>query len=202
MSVTPNHPTGVRARQKRATRDALLGAARDCFAERGFAGTHVAHVTARAEVAHGTFYVHFPSKRALLDALLADLNERLRAEVAAAMAAAPDRDAAVRAAARTFLSVCLDERALVRVYAERAGGGVDLDELVGGINPPALALVRRALEGQVEPAAAELAAHGLLALWLRIALRVVFAEAPVEEASAALARMTLGAVQALARGAS
>ncbi|MCA9611074.1 MAG: TetR/AcrR family transcriptional regulator, partial [Myxococcales bacterium] len=142
MSVTPNQRTGVRAAKRAATRQGLLDAARRCFAERGFSDTHVAHISREACVAHGTFYVHFPSKPAVLDALLEDFNARLRGRVAAAMAGAGTLDAAVHAAATGFLEACAEDAPLVRAVAERAAGGLALDALVGGINPPALALLR------------------------------------------------------------
>jgi AcrR family transcriptional regulator len=50
------------------TRDRLLVAAREAFAERGFASTRVADIVALAGTSHGTFYTYFDDKR---DALLA-----------------------------------------------------------------------------------------------------------------------------------
>lgn len=197
MSVTSSQRKGPRAAQRAATRQSLLEAARRCFAERGFAGTHVAHISRAADVAHGTFYVHFPSKTAVLDALLEDFNARLRARVGAALVGAGSLEVAVGAAARVFLETCNDDAPLVRALAERAAGGLALDALVGGINPPALALIRELLAPRLTADEVELVAHGLLALWLRVALRVVFAEAELEAAASTLATMTMGAVEAL-----
>ncbi|MCB9730921.1 MAG: TetR/AcrR family transcriptional regulator [Deltaproteobacteria bacterium] len=53
------------------THEALLDAGAGCMAEVGFAGATVAQITKRAGVAHGTFFVHFQSKHALLDELFA-----------------------------------------------------------------------------------------------------------------------------------
>ncbi|MCA9596966.1 MAG: TetR/AcrR family transcriptional regulator [Myxococcales bacterium] len=55
-----------RASQKR---DALLDAALELFAERGFHGTAVPEVAERAGVAAGTLYRYFDSKEALVNAL-------------------------------------------------------------------------------------------------------------------------------------
>ncbi len=62
--------TGVKrglTRKARAdeTRVRIFDAARDLFAERGFHDTTVSAITARAKVAKGTFFVHFPTKGAI-----------------------------------------------------------------------------------------------------------------------------------------
>lgn len=49
-----------------ATRGRLLAAAEELFTRRGYAGTSMADVAARAGVGVGTVYHHFPDKRALL----------------------------------------------------------------------------------------------------------------------------------------
>ncbi len=200
MSLIPSHRDGSRGARRAATRQGLLDAARGCFEARGYAATHVAHIARAASVAHGTFYVHFPNKPAVLDALLEGFNASLRAAVAGAMAGAGSRDEAVRAAARVFLEACRAEAPLLRALAERAAGGLSIDAIVEGVNPPALALLRDVLATRLGAAEAELAAHGLLALWLRVALRVLFAGADLDEAASTLARMTVGAVEALEGG--
>ena len=48
-----------------ATRDAILAAARELFAERGFAGTTIDAIAARADVAPQTVYAGFRSKAAI-----------------------------------------------------------------------------------------------------------------------------------------
>jgi TetR/AcrR family transcriptional regulator, repressor of fatR-cypB operon len=50
-------------------RDAILAAAVELFAERGFFGTAVPDVASRAKVGAGTIYRYFPSKEALVNAL-------------------------------------------------------------------------------------------------------------------------------------
>ena len=64
-------------------RTALLAAARDVFAERGYAAATVDDVVARAGVARGTFYLYFKDKRdvfrALVDEMMRFLGEGLLA---------------------------------------------------------------------------------------------------------------------------
>jgi AcrR family transcriptional regulator len=52
------------------TRERLLAAAADAFAERGYDGTRVADIAAAAGVSNGALYAHFPSKADLLVAAL------------------------------------------------------------------------------------------------------------------------------------
>jgi AcrR family transcriptional regulator len=76
---------GVTAEQ---TRERLLSAAADAFAERGYDGTRVADIAALAGVSNGALYAHFGSKAELLAGALHTHGRRVLAE---ALAADPDR---------------------------------------------------------------------------------------------------------------
>jgi AcrR family transcriptional regulator len=58
-------------------RQAILDAALELFAERGFHGTQVPLIAARAAVGAGTVYRYFPSKEALVNILYQSWKERL-----------------------------------------------------------------------------------------------------------------------------
>jgi AcrR family transcriptional regulator len=70
------------------TRERLLRAAADVFAERGYDGTRVADIAAAAGVSNGALYAHFASKAQLLVGALQTYGRRLLAE---AFAADPER---------------------------------------------------------------------------------------------------------------
>ncbi|WP_214402761.1 TetR/AcrR family transcriptional regulator [Pseudonocardia lacus] len=57
---------------------AILGAGRELMTDGGYAAVTIDDVVARARVAKGAFYHHFPSKKALLDAVV----DRLQGEIA------------------------------------------------------------------------------------------------------------------------
>jgi AcrR family transcriptional regulator/ferredoxin len=70
------------------TRERLLRAAADAFAERGYDGTRVADIAAAAGVSNGALYAHFASKADLLADALRTHGRHLLADM---FAAAPDR---------------------------------------------------------------------------------------------------------------
>ena len=65
MSRTPAPSAPAPAR-----RESILDAAEDLFLRQGYEGTSVHQVVQRVGIAQGTFYYHFPSKEAVLDALV------------------------------------------------------------------------------------------------------------------------------------
>lgn len=97
--------------QAEATREAMVVAARELFAERGYAATSIEDITARVQAARGALYHHFESKEALLRAVV----ERVEAEIMGAMfqaSAADGRSAWERmvASCDAFLDACSDPR--------------------------------------------------------------------------------------------
>ena len=67
-----DHPAGAGqprgARRKAESHRRLLGAARKLFVERGYHATRPADIAREADLANGTFYLHFADKRAAFSA--------------------------------------------------------------------------------------------------------------------------------------
>jgi AcrR family transcriptional regulator len=68
-----------------ATRLQMLEAAGRIIGKYGYSGCSIARVTAKAEVAHGTFYLHFGSQQDLFDAVLPVLGARMLTSIASAI---------------------------------------------------------------------------------------------------------------------
>ncbi len=75
------------ARPTGGTRSALLDAALDAFAARGYAGASIREITRVVGVRESAFYAHFPGKRAIYDELFADVGPPVAARALDALSA-------------------------------------------------------------------------------------------------------------------
>lgn len=193
-----------RKRRKAATRRQLLDAARARFIAAGVANTNVADVSRAAGVAHGTFYVHFANKNAVVRELLGELNAELARRVTPIVSRATTLplDVVVRRVATAFLDHWSQQRELIACLAEHMVAGLSMVELRDGINPPAVAMLEAGLRELATKRAASdgevgMLTHALLAMWLRIGLRYLFADdAPRRSTLALLVRLTIAAIDA------
>lgn len=200
--MTPQSQPNRKAR-KAATRESLKRAGFDLFAESGFSETSIAAITRRAGVAHGTFYVHFPSKEALLDELLAAFNVGLVERLLPVWVQQPPLSMAarVRRSADIFVDYWEDHRGFVEVYAQKLAHGMALVELRDGISPEVADLLTRQLatlarDQAVDIHSAQLVVQGVLALWGRFGLQVLFNDqVDRQQALDILVEMTLGALE-------
>jgi AcrR family transcriptional regulator len=191
----------TRQARKASTRVALTEAALASFAQKGFAATQIADITALAGVAKGTFYVHFATKEALLDASLEGFIAQLADAVRPALMLASGRPLAstVEAAATAAVALFREERVFVRAYAERTASGLDPAALPFGLNAPAQMMLASALAARAEGALtadADLVIHGVLGMWLRLLLQPVFRPELDDDAVVrALTKLTVGALE-------
>jgi AcrR family transcriptional regulator len=126
-------PLRADARRNRAR---VLEAAEEVFAAEGV-GAPTEAVARRAGVGIGTVFRHFPTKEALLEAVLV---ERLRALVEHARAAADDADAG--GALFGFLEHVVAQSASKNAYADAlAGAGVDVSSVFGEVRDELFAAV-------------------------------------------------------------
>ncbi len=130
--------TALRADAQRNL-DRLLEAAAECFAERGI-DCSVDEIARRAGVGHGTVFRRFPTKEALLLAVVATRIEALTV-VAEEAADAADVDAAFERFVRSAAEAYARDRALVQGL-ERCAGRPELAALIAAVDR----LARRARE--------------------------------------------------------
>lgn len=114
------------------TREALLGAALEAFADHGYAGASVAEVVDRSGASVGSLYHHFGGKSGLYLTLWQDFQQAQETRAARAVAQARDTGesdpmALFVGGARAFLRGCWEQRQVARLFLENDGPqGFDL----------------------------------------------------------------------------
>lgn len=103
---------GLRTRRK------LLDAAEEVFAAEGWYDASISKITDAAGVAQGTFYRYFPSKQAVFDELVADLNRRVRHAMTEGSTGAATRAEAERGGFEAFFRFTAEHPALYRVIRQ------------------------------------------------------------------------------------
>lgn len=117
--------TAVRAHRRKgeAKRDAILDAAEQLFAARGYHGTSLRDVAAVASAGPGLLNYYFPTKEELFRQVVWRRRDTLRARVAASLEAVPpgptpaaEGAAVIRAFVSPFLHICVGPDAGLRNY--------------------------------------------------------------------------------------
>jgi AcrR family transcriptional regulator len=114
---------GAAVRQGGPSFEALLGAARDVFVDRGFDGTRVDDIAEAAGVSHGAFYRYFKNKDELAHLLAADAMRTISTTLVEIPDVAADgRGArtALRRWLRAYNRAQAGETAMIRVWVDAA----------------------------------------------------------------------------------
>lgn len=115
-----------RLMQREARREQILTAALKAFSRGGYHGTHVADVIAEAQIARGTFYLHFQSKHDVFAALV-DRTLEILLDVRPEREEPPvrrraDAEAILRASYTLVLETIHQHRRLMRLLFDEALG--------------------------------------------------------------------------------
>ena len=113
-------------RRRERTRQELLAAATRVLAEKGVDRTKITDIAAAADVGVGTFYLHFPDKEALFDAVVEETVRRLKATVDAAREKARGPLAKIQAANRAFFRFARENREVFKIVFGHAAAFNDL----------------------------------------------------------------------------
>ena len=147
--MTTSQPRQARAVERR---ELLLDSAARVFAQRGFAEAQMDEIAAAADTSKGGLYFHFPTKEALVAAVVVRAGDVLRRRVKRAMTAAgTDPVARADAALATLIETLSAHRSLARVLvSETLGSSAAARERVAEIEDEFTDLVavelRRALD--------------------------------------------------------
>jgi AcrR family transcriptional regulator len=113
-------------RRRERTRQDLLAAAVRVLAERGFHRTKVADIASAADVGVGTFYLHFPDKEALFDAVVDETVRRLKTAVDGARAQETTAVGKVEAANAAFFRFAHANREVFKIVFGHAAAYDDV----------------------------------------------------------------------------
>ncbi len=108
-------PKGERGKR---TRQQLLDAAEAAFGRRGYFETSIIDITRGAGVAQGTFYVYFPSKRAVFAELVRERSRDLRRTIQKAVSGVADRRDVERIGFEAFFKFLRRHRAMYRIVRQ------------------------------------------------------------------------------------
>jgi AcrR family transcriptional regulator len=123
---TPSLPAAEKdAAQGQMTKRALFQAAETVFGQYGFNRANISEITRLAGVAQGTFYIHFKSKRDLLEGFVRYLSRELRRTLKQATEGLPDRRAQERDGIRTFFRFLQQHSRIYRVVGESETVGLE-----------------------------------------------------------------------------
>jgi AcrR family transcriptional regulator len=159
-----------------ATTSALVEAARDLFAQDGYAATSLDAVVTRAGVTKGALYHHFAGKRELFEAVFSREQGRLLEAIAGASTGADsDPWRALGAGCRGFLDFTLDP-GVQRIFLLDATAALGW-ERIREIESDSMALLQLGIEqaieaGQIEPRPAAPLAHLLFGAICELAMVV------------------------------
>lgn len=175
-----SRPEAARAQREQRQRQ-LLDAARSVFAEKGYHGATVGDVIERADVARGTFYLYFTSKRtlfdALLDQILAEVEGRVR-RVDVSPAAPPPLEQ-LHANLIRLLQLFQANPDYLRIFLwEAVGVDHESEEKLALFHQRMFALTRRSLEtgvslGLLRPCHTELLARCLVGAFKEMAVSLL-----------------------------
>jgi AcrR family transcriptional regulator len=176
------HPRRTQAERTATTREALLRAGRELFAEHGFAGTPREDIVERAGVTRGALHHHFGRKEDLFRAVFAQLEEELCLDIANAALSGTDSMSQLRLGSEAFLDAALNPafQRIVLVDAPAVLGWDEWRELDAhyGLGLMTAGLQLAMNDGFIEKRPVELLAHLLLAALNEAALLVASSDDP------------------------
>src|SRR4051812_4350991 len=160
-------PHRTQAERTRTTRAALLAAARNLFADHGYAGTGREQIVERAGVTRGALYHHFGSKEGLFREVVEQLHEEVLSAVLNAAMQSTDPREELRFGCLAFLDACLDP-AFSRIVLIDAPAVLGWEEWRATDSRHSLGVIKEALRqamemGSMKPMPVEPLAHLLLA---------------------------------------
>jgi AcrR family transcriptional regulator len=189
------------------TKSALVSAARELFAARGYAAVPADEIVRAAGVTRGALYHHYADKQGLFRAVFEEVEREVTVEVAAAMAGAPDFGTGMLVALGAFLDACgrAEVRRISLTDAPAVLGWAAWREIEArhGLGVITGSLERAVEEGLLAPQPVAALAQLVLSAVIEAALLIANAEDPLTaraNCERALGAWLVGLVRAQAAG--
>ncbi len=184
------HNGGMERKRRQAERSAdttraLLTSARALFGKRGYAAVSLNDIVDRAGVTKGAVYHHFRDKRALLKAVVAELEAELANEIRTVIEDIDDPVDQLQAGCQVFLDECLDPipRRIVLLDAPAVLGwqeARDID-MANGLGIVVALLERGMTAGSIQRQPVRLLAHLFLGAAIEAGMLIAHANDPHAE---------------------
>ena len=190
-------PTGVDGKELTsrgaATRQRLLDAAEDVFAEFGYHEASIVKITEAAHVAQGTFYLYFASKQEIFEELVRDLNRRVRHAMAAGAERGRTRAEAELFGFAGYFEFAAQHGALYRIIRQAEFVSPEtLHEHYQAIASGYVVALESAMDrGEVEPMDPEVLAWALMGMGELLGMRWIVWEGPGEVPDELLEQMRM-----------
>ncbi len=155
------------------TRQRLIEAAEEVFAEYGWEEASIVKITEEAGVSQGTFYRYFLSKQAVFDELVEDLNRRVRHAMSEGAARGTNRVEAERYGFEAFFRFTAEHPGLYRVirqaeFASPKALHMHYERIAEGY----VAALEEAMEsGEIATADTEVLAYALMGIGELVGMR-------------------------------
>jgi TetR/AcrR family fatty acid metabolism transcriptional regulator len=135
----------------------IIACAKRVFAERGFNAANISHICEAAGIGRGTLYQYFASKHALLETILRETLERVRAlmerQIAETHYPPPEtvtRELAIQASThqlRRVLAIVFEDNDTLRILLREAVGlDAKVEALLGEIDDVLISIVERDIQ--------------------------------------------------------
>ena len=202
MSKAKQQPEHTHIRDKEATRQRILEAAEEVFAEKGYHGAVVDDIVQAADTSKGGFYFHFPNKQGIFLALMEALTPRLISAAERAISQEAEPVAKLDAALRTVLETFSRHRRLSKILLiEAVGLGHGFEEKLMEVRAQFAAVIQKYLdqaiaEGAIAPLDTKITAFAWLGAVNEIVMRWVVTGDPqrLEDVLPALRALLLRSV--------
>ncbi|PWI58896.1 TetR/AcrR family transcriptional regulator [Sulfoacidibacillus thermotolerans] len=158
----------MKRRDKEQTRQRILEAAVELFSEKGYNDTQVDDIARESETSKGAFYFHFPSKKAIFEAMLQTLVHRIVRDVDEAIDVRQGAVGKIEGALQTVLKTfSRHEKATRLLFVEATGLGRTFDRQVLAAHRAFAGLIAKHLQqavddGSIQPIDVHLTAYAWL----------------------------------------